>query len=80
MTDSNVFSIGNLIIDILSKNWSLIVGVFVAFLAIKTLKAGLQIALVAVFAGITVTLLTYLGIIPPFAIFMKEVATLVGLS
>ena len=49
---------------IISNNYSLLIGIFVAFFAYSILKSGVKIILTIIAIGFAVTVLTNMGIIP----------------
>ena len=58
-------SIGSTIQALALNNWTLVVAVIVALAAFKLFKAGIQLVLTLIFAGVLLSVLTNMGIIPP---------------
>jgi len=65
--DPNTFavSIGTTIQALILNNWTLVVTAMVALAAVKLFKAGVQLVLTLIVAGVVLSVLTNMGIIPP---------------
>lgn len=65
--DPNTFavSIGTTIQALILNNWTLGVTAMVALAAVKLFKAGVQLVLTLIVAGVVLSVLTNMGIIPP---------------
>lgn len=58
-------AIGTTIQILILNNWSFVVATLVAVAAIKLFKAGVQLVLTIIVAGIALSVLTHMGLIPP---------------
>ena len=58
-------SIGTTIQALILNNWTLVVAAMVALAAVKLFKAGVQLALTLIVAGVVLSVLTNMGLIPP---------------
>lgn len=58
-------AIGTTIQILILNNWSFVVAALVAVAAIKLFKAGVQLVLTIIVAGIALSVLTNMGLIPP---------------
>lgn len=65
--DPNTFavSIGTTIQALILNNWTLVVAAMVALAAVKLFKAGVQLVLTLIVAGVVLSVLTNMGLIPP---------------
>lgn len=65
--DPNTFavSIGTTIQALILNNWTLVVAAMVALTAVKLFKAGVQLVLTLIVAGVVLSVLTNMGLIPP---------------
>lgn len=65
--DPNTFavSIGTTIQALILNNWTLVVTAMVALAAVKLFKAGVQLVLTLIVAGVVLSVLTNMGLIPP---------------
>lgn len=65
--DPNTFavSIGTIIQALILNNWTLVVAAMVALAAVKLFKAGVQLVLTLIVAGVVLSVLTNMGLIPP---------------
>lgn len=65
--DPNTFavSIGTTIQALILNNWTLVVTAMVALAAVRLFKAGVQLVLTLIVAGVVLSVLTNMGIIPP---------------
>lgn len=65
--DPNTFavSIGTTIQALILNNWTLVVAAMVALATVKLFKAGVQLVLTLIVAGVVLSVLTNMGLIPP---------------
>ena len=60
------------------NNWSLVVGILGAVIAVKLLKSGVQLAITLIFIALVITILTNLGVIPPLDQIVAAIKAAIG--
>lgn len=73
---ASVFSIAK---DFISNNWALVSGILVGYLFFRVLKTSLNIFLLLIFAGVVISILTNMGILPPLSEMWEAVKALVAI-
>lgn len=71
-------AIGNTIQILILNNWSLVVAALIAVAAVKLFEAGVRLVLTIIVAGIALSLLTNMGLIPPVNEIIAQLGRLCG--